>query len=130
MNMGYGKDLDHEQKYHESSTMGLRPSGISPLGSSSVLEVIQEEYIDEETKILNRKGMTVLIDLYKNNKKFKDEVIDFIRDKTELGVDKILDKGFKYNSLDNLGRENPKECVHAKDYTRGLNKIIASYSYL
>ena len=78
MNMGYGEDLDqeleqehkyvkawakpfhgwtksHEPKYHESS---------------SVLGGIKEEYIDrgshfvdEETKTLNRRGMTVLSDL-------------------------------------------------------------------
>ena len=33
-----GEDLDHEQKYHESSNMGLNPCyAISPLGFSSVL---------------------------------------------------------------------------------------------
>ena len=142
MNMGYGtpsmfhngEDLDqeldqehkygevytksHEQKYHESS---------------SVLGGIREEYIDqgspfvdEETKSLNRRGIAVLSDLYKNIQTFKDEIIDFIRDKTELGVDLILDKRFKYNTLNNLGRENIKECVQSKDYTRNLIKIIAS----
>ena len=59
-----GKDLDHEQKHHESL---------------SVLGGIQEEYIDqgsclgnqgwspfvdEETKTLGRKGITVLSDLF------------------------------------------------------------------
>ena len=84
-------------------------------------------YIDEETKTLNRKCITVLSDLYKNNQKFKDEIIDFIRDKTELGVDQFLDKRFKYNTLNNLGRENLKECVQSKDYTRSLMKILSSY---
>ena len=138
LNTDYGEDLDreldhqrkYEQKYHES---------LSLLGS------IQEEYIDQgsclgnqgwspfvedETKTLNRKGITVLSDLYKNNQKFKDEIIDFIRDKTELSVDQILDKRFKYKSLNNLGRANLKECVHSRDYTRSLIKIIASHEYL
>ena len=118
--MGYGEDLDHEQKYHESST-------ISPLASSSVLGGIQDEYIEEETKTFFRKGITVLSDLYKKNQKTKDETIDFIRDKTELGVDQILDKKPNYNTFNNLGRENLKECVQSKDYTRTLIKIIASY---
>ena len=52
-------------------------------------------FVDKETKTLNRKLITVLIDLCKNNQKFKDEIIDFIRDKTELGVDQISDKRFK-----------------------------------
>ena len=38
-------------------------------------------------RTLIRKGITVLSDLYKSNQKFKVETIDFIRDKTELGVD-------------------------------------------
>ena len=115
--------------------MGLRPSGnlrsrcyaISHLGSSSVvLGGIQEEYIGEETKTLNRKGITVLSDLYTNNQKFKEEIIDFIRDKTELSADQILDKRFKYDTLNNLGRENLKGCVQSKDYTRSLIKNRAS----
>ena len=40
MNMGYDEDLDHQQKYHESS---------------SVLGGIQEEYIDQESCLGNRR---------------------------------------------------------------------------
>ena len=83
--------------------------------------------VDEETKTLNREGITVSSDLYKNNQKIKDEIIDFITDKTELGIDQILDKRFKYNNLNNLGRENLKECVQSKDYPGSLIIIIASY---
>ena len=93
--------------------------------SSSVLVGIQEKYfdlgscfVDEATKILNRKGITVLSDPYKNNQKFKDKIIDIIRDKTELDVDQILDKRFKYNTLNKLGREKLKDCVQSEDYTR------------
>ena len=68
----------------------------------------------------------VLSDIYKNNQKFEDEIINFTRDKTELAVDQILDKRFKYSTLNNLGRENLKECVQSKDYTRRLSKIKAS----
>ena len=61
--------------------------------ASQMLGGIQEEYInqgspfiDKETKTLNRVGITVLSDLYENSKlqNFKEEILDFIRDKTEL----------------------------------------------
>ena len=38
---------------------------------------IQEEYIDEETEALSNKGRKDLIELYKNNQKFKDEIMSF-----------------------------------------------------
>ena len=49
----------------------------------------------KETKTLNRKGISDLIDLYKSNQKFRDEIIDLVEDKTELSIDQILDKRFK-----------------------------------
>ena len=38
-----------------------------------------EEYTDEETEALNKKGRDCLNDLYKNNQKCKDEIINFVR---------------------------------------------------
>ena len=48
-----------------------------------------------ETKTLNKKSISDLIDLYKNNQKFRDEIIDFVEDKTELSIDQIFDNRFK-----------------------------------
>ena len=76
--------------------------------------------------VLMKRLKFVLCDIYKNNQKFEDGIIDFTRDKTELVVDQILDKKFNYSTLNNLGRENLNECVQSKDYTRRLSKIIAS----
>ena len=53
--MGHSEDLDHEHKYHESSF-------VSHFRSSPLLGGIQEDYFDEQTKTLNRKGLTVLSD--------------------------------------------------------------------
>ena len=64
-----------------------------------------EEYIDEETEALNKKGEDDLKDLYKNNQKFRDDVINFIGDETGLGNEKILDKRYKYNTINKLGKE-------------------------
>ena len=41
-------------------------------------QTLQEEYINKETEILNKKVIFGLSDLYKNNQKFCDEIIDFV----------------------------------------------------
>ena len=86
-----------------------------------------EENIDEETEALNKKGRDDLNDLYKNNQKFKDEVINFIRDETELSNEKILDKRFIYNTVNRLGKETLAKFAFSKDHARSLIEIIASY---
>ena len=40
--------------------------------------LIQEEFIDEETGILNKEGRNNLNRLYVNNEKFRDEIINFV----------------------------------------------------
>ena len=44
------------------------------------------------TEALNKKGRDDFEDLYKNNQNFRDEVINFVGDKTGLGNEKISDK--------------------------------------
>ena len=65
VNYGYGEDLQ-----------------------SSLADDLQEEYIDqgscfvdEEMGILNREGGMFLTGLYGNNKEFREEIINFVRDK-------------------------------------------------
>ena len=48
-----------------------------------------EEYINEATEALNEKGRDDLNGLYKNNQKFEDEIINFDRDETGLGNEKV-----------------------------------------
>ena len=86
-----------------------------------------EEYIDEETEALNKKGRDYLNDLYKNNQKFKDEIINFIRDETGLKNPKILGQRFKYNTLNRLDKETLANFAFSKDHARSLIRIIASY---
>ena len=67
VNVGYGEELDHD----------------------SSRNTIQEEYINqcscdfvnEEMGILNRKGGKFLTRLYGNNEEFRQEIINFVRDK-------------------------------------------------
>ena len=48
------------------------------------LEKLQEEYINEELGILNRKGGKFLTRLYGNNEEFREEIINFVRDKKRI----------------------------------------------
>ena len=45
------------------------------------LEKLQEEYINEEMGILNRKGGKFSTRLYGNNEEFREEIINFVKDK-------------------------------------------------
>ena len=69
VNVGYGEELDNDPR-----------------------NTIQEEYINEDDGNLNRKGGKYLSNLYKNNEEFRDEIINFIRDKKGLDLEVILDR--------------------------------------
>ena len=84
--------------------------------------------MNKKTGTLNKKCRDDLNDLYKNNQKFRDEIINFVGDKTGLSNEKILDKRFKYNTLNKLGMETLAMFVWSRDYTRGVIEILASYN--
>ena len=61
-----------------------------------------EEYIDQgscfaykETGILNKEGRENLNRLYVKNKEFRDEIINFVKNKTEVDLEVFLDR--RYN---------------------------------
>ena len=91
------------------------------------LEKLQEEYINEEMGILNRKGGTFLTRLYGNNEEFREENINFVRDKKELDLELNLDKRCKTNTLNALGNKYLAECITSKDNTKDLIEIMAKY---
>ena len=80
--------------------------------ASSLPWDFQEEYIDE---VLSKKGRNDLNDLYKNNQKFKDQIINFVGDKAELDREKILDKRFKCKTLNKLSMETLAKFTFSKD---------------
>ena len=45
--------------------------------------------------ILNRKGGNFLTRLNGNNEEFREEIINFVKDKKELDLEIILDKRYK-----------------------------------
>ena len=84
----------------------------------------QEEYINEEMGILNRKGGKFLTFVI-NFKNF--EIINFVKDKKELDLELILDKRCKTNTLNTLGNKYIAECITSKDNTKDLFEIMAKY---
>ena len=48
--------------------------------------------MDEETEVLNENATVDSLHLYKNNQKFRDEIIKSVGDETELINENILDK--------------------------------------
>ena len=53
------------------------------------------DYMNQETGTLNKKVLDGLNDIYKNNQKFRDELINFVGGKAGLSNEKIFDKRFK-----------------------------------
>ena len=68
VNVGYGEQLDND----------LRS------GFANSRNTIQEEYINEEMGILNRKGGKFLTRLYGNNEEFREAIINFVKEKKRI----------------------------------------------
>ena len=111
VNVGYGEELDIE----------LRSSFTDPRNT------IQEEYINEEAGILNRRGGKYLSNLCENNEEFRDEIINFIRGKKELDLEVILDRRYKTNMLHMTGKKYLSEYITSKDITKDIIENLAKY---
>ena len=77
--------------------------------------------------ILNRKGGKFLTRLYGNNEEFREEIINFVRDRKDLDLKLISDKSCKTNTLNTLGNKYFAECMTSKDNTKDLIEILAKY---
>ena len=118
-NVGYGEELDNDLR---SSFANSR-------------NTIQEEYINQcscdfvngKMRILNRKRGKFLTRLYGNNEKFREEIINFVRDKKELDLELISDKRCITNTLNTLGNKYLAEFMTSKDNTNVLIEIMAKY---
>ena len=91
------------------------------------IEKLQGEYINKETGILNKEGRRYLNRLYGNNDEFRDEIINFVRDKTELDLEVISDRRYKTNTLNTTGKKYLTECVASKDNTKDVIEVLAKY---
>ena len=91
VNVGYAEKLESGctnseicVKPNPRSGYTNRETWVKPNLRSSFTDprnTIQEEYINEEVGILNTKGGNYSSNLYENNEEFRDEIINFIRDK-------------------------------------------------
>ena len=150
VNVGYGEELDNDLQtdsvcgYPTDEVLG-KPSGYTngetwakPNLQSSLVNhekssftdlqnKKQEEYIDEETGILNRKGGKFLTRLYGNNEEFREEIKNFVRDKKEIDHELILDKRCKTDTLNTLGNNYLAECITSKENTKDLIEIMVKY---
>ena len=73
VNVGYGEELEGETR-------------------SGCTDQCNCDFVNEEMGILNRKGGKFLNKLYINNEEFREEIINFVKDKKELDLDLILDE--------------------------------------
>ena len=78
------------------------------------IEKIQEEYMDEKMGTLNRKGQKYLSKLFVKNEEFREEIINFLRDKKALDLEVILDRRYKTNTLNMTGKKYLAQCVVSK----------------
>ena len=108
VNVGYGEELESESR-------------------SSYTDQCNCDFVNEEMGILNRKGGKFLNKQYINNEEFREEIINFVKDKKELDLDLILDKRCITNTLNSLGNRYLAECITSKDNTKDLIEIMAKY---
>ena len=87
------------------------------------IEKIQEEYINEETGTLNRKGQKYLNKLYVKNEVFREE----IKNLKASGLKEILYRRYKTNTLNTTGKKYLTECVVFKDKTKDFIEILAKF---
>ena len=135
VNVGYGEELDNDLRTDEVRGKQSSLENHEQRLFTDLRKAIQKEYIfqcscdfvNEEMRILNRKGGKFLTRLYGNNEKFREEIINFVRDKKELDLELILDKRCKTNTLNTLGNKYLAECITSKDNTKDLIEIMVEY---
>ena len=91
------------------------------------LKKIRDEYTNDEG-ILNRRGREYLCELYKDKEEFRNEIVDFVKDKSELEIEVIIDNRCKTTNI--LKSEEKKcftRCILSKDYTEEIIGIMAKY---
>ena len=135
VNVGYGEELDNDlrsslENHEQSSLENHEQSSITNLRKTIQEEYINQcscDFVNEEMGILNRKGGKFPNRLYGNNEEFREEIINFVRDKKELDLELILDKRCKTNTLNTLGNKYLAECITSKDNTKDLIEVMVKY---
>ena len=120
LNYALGTKSEGPDGEHKGTCCASRGTCLADQGQ----EHEQEEYINEESGILNKEGRNNLNRLYANNEEFRDEIIIFVKNKMQLDLEAILDKRYKTNTLNIIGKKYLAECVVSKDNTEDVIEIL------
>ena len=80
VNVGYGEELDNDLRICKTTSLSSFADS-ETWAKPNLRNAIQEEYINDEDGTLNRKGGKFLTRLYGNNEEFREEIINFVRDR-------------------------------------------------
>ena len=97
-NVAYGEELDNDlrssfENHKQSSLENHEQSSFTNLQKAIQEEYINQcscDFVNEAMGILNRKGGKFLTRLNGNNEEFREEIINFVRDKNELDLEVIF----------------------------------------
>ena len=67
--------------------------------------------MNKNTGTLNKKDRDNSNNLYKNNQKFRDKILNFVADTAGLSNEQFIDNRYKYKTLNTLGKENLKKFI-------------------
>ena len=108
LNYGFGRNQDQDQDLeHEREYIDQR----------SCYTDLRSSYTHKYTGILNKEGRQNINSLYVNNEEFRNEIINYVKNKMQLNLEAILDKRCKTNILNTLGKKYLAECIKSKDNT-------------
>ena len=126
LNYGFGRnqdqdqDLEHERENTDGETW-------SKTHQRSCYTDQRSSYTHKYTGILNKEGRENLNSLCVNNEEFRNEIINYVKNKMQLNLEAILDKRCKTNILNTLGNKYLAECIKSKDNTKDVIEILAKY---
>ena len=120
LNYGFGRNQDQDQDQDLEH-------GREYIDQRSCYTDMRNSYTHKHTGILNKEGRENLNSLYVNNEKFRNEIINYVKNKMQLNLEAILDKRCKTNMLNTLGNKYLAECIKSKDNTKDVFEILAKY---
>ena len=127
VNVGYGEELDNDSSRNTICETGSMIQVYKYINNIQYINKCKCDFVNEEMGVLNKKGGRFLNKLYINNEEFREEIINFVKDKKEIDLDLILDKRCKTNTINTLGNKYLAECITSKDNTKDLIEIMAKY---
>ena len=141
LNYGFGRnqdqdqdqDLENEREYidqrscytDQRSCYTDQRSCYTDLRSSYT--DLRSSYTHKYTGILNKEGRENLNSLYVKNEEFRNEIINYVKNKMHLNLESILDKRCKTNILNTLGNKYSAECIKSKDNFKDVIEILGKY---